>query len=70
MSAFERHYSVQEVSEMWGYSESTIRKLFADESGVLKIGSPERRFKRKRWVLSVSESTLRRVYERLSSERK
>jgi hypothetical protein len=65
MSAVERHYSVQQVSEMWGYSAETIRRLFRDEPGVLRIGSAETRFKRKRWQLSISESILIRVYQRL-----
>lgn len=67
MAAVEKHYSVQQVSEMWGYSEDTIRRLFRDEKGVLKIGSPETRYKRKRFQLSIPESVLIRVYQRLSN---
>ena len=67
MSAFEKHFSVAEVSERWGYSEDTIRRLFRNEPGVLKIGSPETRFKRRRWQLSIPESVLVRVYQRLCS---
>jgi hypothetical protein len=66
MSAFERHYTVQQIAEMWGYSPDTIRRLFKDEKGVLRIGSPETRFKRKRFQLSISESALARVYQRLT----
>jgi len=69
LGATERHYSVKEVAEMWGYSPKTIIRLFQDEKGVLKIGSPERRFKRKRWQLSISESALIRVYQRLTKGR-
>ena len=69
MAATERHYSVQEIAELWGYSAQTIRRLFGDEKGVLKIGSPETRFKRKRWQLSVPESVLIRVHQRLSNGR-
>jgi AraC-like DNA-binding protein len=39
MSAFEKHYTVQELAEKWGMSESTIRRLFEDERGVLKLGN-------------------------------
>jgi AraC-like DNA-binding protein len=67
MGAFEKHWSVAEVSERWGYSEQTIRRLFRDEPGVLRIGAPERRFKRKRWQLSIPESILIRVHQRLSN---
>lgn len=38
--AFERHYSVGEVAEMWGFDTQTIRRLFQDEPGVLKISMP------------------------------
>jgi hypothetical protein len=66
VSAFEKHYSVQQVSEMWGLSEDTIRRLFRDEAGVLKIGSAETRFKRKRWMLKIPESAMLRVHTRLA----
>lgn len=67
MSALEKHYSVREVSEMWGYSEDTIRRIFRDEKGVLKLGSPETRFKRKRFQLSIPESVLIRVHNQRSN---
>ena len=68
MGAFEKHFSVAEVSERWGYSEDTIRRIFRDEPGVLKIGSPETRVKRKRFRLSIPESVMIRVHQRLSSK--
>jgi AraC-like DNA-binding protein len=67
MGAFERHYSVAEISAMWGYSEQTIRRLFSDEPGVLRIGSPETRFKRKRFQLSIPESVVTQMHQRLCS---
>lgn len=67
MAAVEKHYNVQQVAKMWGYSEDTIRRLFRDEKGVLKIGSPETRFKRKRWQLSIPESVLIRVHQKMSN---
>jgi hypothetical protein len=65
MAAFEKHFSVKQVAEMWGFSPNTIRRLFQDEKGVIKHGSPEARFKRKRFVLSIPESVLLRVYDKL-----
>jgi hypothetical protein len=53
---------------MWGYSQDTIRRLFNEEKGVLKVGSPETRFKRKRFQISIPESVLIRVYQRLCSK--
>lgn len=68
MSAFERHYTVQELAKMWRCNEETIRRLFRDESGVIKIGSAETRFKRKHWVLKVPESVVIRVHQRLTNQ--
>jgi transcriptional regulator GlxA family with amidase domain len=66
MAMLEKHYSVQELAKMWRCSEETIRRLFRDESGVLKIGSAEPRFKRKRLVLKIPESAVQRVHQRLA----
>lgn len=65
MSAFEKHYSVQEIAKMWNWSDNTVRRLFRDEPGVIKIGSPETRFKQKHWQLSIPESVLLRVHAKL-----
>lgn len=67
MSAVEKHYSVQTVAEMWGYSPKTIRRMFQDEKGVLRIGTPETRFKRKRFQISIPESVLVRVHRERSN---
>jgi predicted transcriptional regulator len=44
--AFEKHYCVSEVAELWGLSERTIRRIFTDEPGVIKWENGETRFKR------------------------
>jgi len=43
--AFERHYSVAELVELWGLSEKTVRRIFWGEPGVLEWGHDEERFK-------------------------
>jgi hypothetical protein len=35
----EKHYAPDELAELWGVSTETIRSIFRDEPGVLKIGS-------------------------------
>jgi len=47
MNALEKHYSPQEVAELWALSDSAIRRLFQDEPGVLKVGEPSQRLGRK-----------------------
>jgi AraC-like DNA-binding protein len=44
--ALERHYSVPEVAELWEMSEKSVRRLFAEESGVLRWGTQETSRKR------------------------
>lgn len=65
MAAFETHYTVQEIAEKWHLSETVIRALFRDEPGVIKIDSPERRFKRGYCTLRIPESVALRVHTRL-----
>jgi len=34
----ERHYSSQEIADAWGLDPSTVRRMFQERPGVLKIG--------------------------------
>ena len=70
MSALEKHYTPQEVAELWGLSDSAVRRLFQDEPGVLRVGEPSRRLgrllKRRYFTLRIPESVVIRVHQRLS----
>jgi hypothetical protein len=63
--ALERHYSVAEIVQMWGLSEKTIRRIFADEPDVLDYSHPEMRFKRGYRTLRIPESVVQRVHRRM-----
>jgi transcriptional regulator GlxA family with amidase domain len=63
--AFEKHYSVSEVAELWGLSERTIRRIFTDELGVIKWEKSETRFKRGYTTLRIPESVVQRVHRKL-----
>src|SRR5690242_19238730 len=39
LSALEPHFSVQVLAEMWRLDESTIRRIFEDAPGVLRLGN-------------------------------
>ncbi len=65
MSAFEQHYTVQEIAEKWHLSEKVVRGIFRDEPGVIKIDREERRCKRGYCSLRVPESVVLRVHGRL-----
>jgi hypothetical protein len=64
-TAFERHYTPRELAELWKFDESTIRRMFIDEPGVLVYGRERRRDGRRDYVtLRIPESVATRVYER------
>jgi hypothetical protein len=69
MSAFDKHFTVQEIATRWGFSANMIRRIFRDEPGVLKLGHPETRFKRKRFALRIPESVMLRVHARMATRR-
>ncbi len=62
MAALERHYSIQEIAKMWSMSPASVRRMFADVAGVLRVGSEERRFKRGYVTLRIPESVLQKFH--------
>ncbi len=58
MSALERHYTAAEVGKLWSLSEDTIRAIFRNTPGVLKLVQPARRGKRQYISLRIPESVL------------
>lgn len=65
MGAFEKHYSVHEIAELWNLSDETIRRHFRDEPGVVTLGLKYSHKKRSYVVLRIPESVAIRVHERL-----
>src|SRR5262249_24974517 len=65
-SAFERHYRIRELAEMWNLGRATVRVLVKDEPGVIKI-----RLGRKspHTIYSVPESVAVRIHTRLLNSR-
>jgi hypothetical protein len=63
----EKHYAPSELAEMWGVSVQTIRELFKDEEGVLKIGRDGTRMRRAYKTLRIPHSVAERVHTRLSA---
>jgi hypothetical protein len=60
-----KHYSVDELAELWGVSVDSIRRIFRDEPGGLKIGENSPKHKRP-LTLRIPESVVERVHMRLS----
>ena len=61
---FERHFSVDELSALWGMSDDFVRRLFLREEGVVIFfrHRPGRRVYR---TLRIPESVALRVHTRL-----
>ena len=64
--AFERHYRIGELAEIWQLGRETVRLLVKDEDGVIKIRLGR---KKAQTVYSVPESVARRIHTRLLSTR-
>lgn len=63
----EKHYTPQELADAWGVSVQTVREIFRNEQGVLKIGSNGTRTRRAYKTLRIPESVAERVHTRLSA---
>jgi hypothetical protein len=72
--AAEQHYSPQELAALWGLSDEMIRRMFADEPGILLIGEPSRRVGRRLvrgyQTMRIPRSVSDRVHERLRTRRR
>jgi hypothetical protein len=65
----EKHYTPQELASMWHFSPATIRNIFRNEPGVLKLqGMGSSCGKRSYTTFSIPESVAARVHERLTQE--
>ena len=64
-TTFERHFSVEELSELWGMSDDFVRRLFLREHGVVVFfhHRPGRRTYR---TLRIPESVALRVHRRMT----
>lgn len=67
ISIEEKHFTPQELAELWSVSVQTIREIFEREEGVLKIGRDGTRTRRRYKTLRIPESVVERVHTRLSA---
>ena len=62
-SLAERHYTPAEIAQVWQVSEATIRRLFADMPGVLKLSFSRPRSGRRAYcTLRIPASLAARVH--------
>jgi hypothetical protein len=64
--ALERHLSVSEVASQWNVSRDTVRRVFQDLPGVLKIGHSETKHKRKYVTLRIPERIVKAEHASLT----
>ena len=62
--AMERHYSVEEIGDLWGLSPRTVRRMFEDEPGIIVFGNMGSLKKRRYLTVRIPESVLVRVHRR------
>ena len=65
-AAFERHYRIGELAEVWKLGRETVRLLVKDEQGVIKIRLGR---KKAHTIYSVPESVAVRIHTRLLNSR-
>jgi hypothetical protein len=69
--ATEKHYTPKEIAALWGISDSTVRRLFEDAPGVLKICMPtllrNHRKHKPHVSLHIPASVLARVHDQQAS---
>jgi len=65
-AAFERHYRIGELAEMWNLGRETVRLLVKDEQGVIKIRLGR---KKAHTIYSVPASVALRIHTRLLNSR-
>jgi methylphosphotriester-DNA--protein-cysteine methyltransferase len=66
-AATERHFSTEELGQLWKLSHDTVRRLFEREPGVLVIERARSRNARRYRTLRIPESVAERVHRRLSN---
>jgi len=61
--AEEKHFTPQDLAEAWGVDVETIRNIFRDEPGVLKISNASKL----RTTLRIPREVAERVHRRLAA---
>jgi hypothetical protein len=62
----ERKFTPQEIATEYGLHVKTVRALFVDQPGVIRIGHPTLRHKRQHYTLRIPASVVRRVFGELT----
>jgi hypothetical protein len=66
-AAFERHFTVEQLSELWAMSPDFVRRLFRAEPGVVIFYNPQKG-KRVYRTVRIPESVAARVHRRMRAD--
>jgi len=66
-TSVERHFTPEQLGELWSLSGDTIRRLFEKEAGVLVIERSSKIGRRRYRTLRIPESVAERVHRRLTN---
>ena len=62
----ERHFTAGEIAKAWQLSVETVRSIFREEPGVLKISRPATKYKRGYMTLRIPREVAMRVHRRFT----
>jgi hypothetical protein len=63
----EKHFSPADLAKAWGVSAETVRQIFREEPGVLRLGAGGNKHARSYVSLRIPQSVAARVHARLSA---
>lgn len=66
----EIHYTPDQLAVVWGLDGNTVRRIFENEPGVLRIERPEKMHKRGYCTMRIPDSVAQRVHDRLTGKNK
>ena len=66
-TTFEKHYTPEALGKLWSFSGNTIREMFRNEPGVIKVDHRETRSKRNYCSMRIPASVAQKVYARLQA---
>lgn len=68
MTATEKHYTVEQIADLWSVSAATVRRMFRDVPGVLKINAHRSSLNSRAYEsLRIPASIVARLHEQRSS---
>jgi hypothetical protein len=66
----ERKYTPQEIAAEYGLHVKTVRTLFLNAPGVIRVGHPTLQYKRQHYTLRIPANVVQRVFGELTVKEK